>query len=92
MDATVKGKLMRFSPYKNKCLKVFWQQLYKLKLDTQVIAVSQDVADGQNMKGIPFSILYIYIYDPAKTVLAVSPAVSGFKQVSPATAEGVVFK
>lgn len=44
-----------------RCIKVFWKQVYKLSLDTQVLitAVSEDVADGQNIKGFPFSIVEI---------------------------------
>lgn len=43
-----------------RCLKVFWQQVYKLKLDTQTMAVPQDTAEGQNRKGFPFSMINIF--------------------------------
>jgi len=34
---------------------VFWQEVYKLKLDTQVVVISQDVASGQNTEGFPYN-------------------------------------
>ena len=47
---------MRFSHYKNQEVsKVFWQEVYKLKLDTQVVVISQDVASGQNTEGFPYN-------------------------------------